>query len=161
MSPSIASQLLRRCLAWGSVSTLAVRLGITVQAQSYELVSASVQSAPLAVTGGAYAMTAQLAPPDSFKNSSGSYTLDAVSADLVVIRSLTLPSLTVRLAGDGGVSIAWVDPTERYTLQSTPSLGPDGSWLGVTSLAHSGDTVIATVQPVFGRGNRFFRLVGR
>ena len=139
----------------------AVLLGLGAAARAaegYALKTLTVEPAPAVLTGGTYQMTAVLGAPEALRAASGAYTLEAVADGLFAAHSPTLPTLSIRLAADGGFSISWHDAGDRFELQSSAAL-PAASWSRVETLSRANDLVTASFPAASG-GARFFRLVG-
>lgn len=126
--------------------------------RGYELVSASVQPAKGALAGGGYSMQAGVGPEKTVPASGGGYSIVAEAANLVVIQSVTLPTLRISWNDSGGIRIAWVDPTDRFILQATRSLGLDAKWITEGAVTHEGATAVFVGEGTASDGARFFRL---
>ena len=141
-------------VAW-TLAPMEVLLG-----RGYELISASVQPAQGTLAGGAYSMQAGAAPGNAVQASGGGYAVVAEAANLVVIESVTLPSLRISWSDSGAIRVVWFDPTDRFSLQIASSLGPDAHWSPVDAVTQEGATAVFADHGSAVGGARFFRLRG-
>jgi hypothetical protein len=132
-----------------------------VVGQGYELDSLSAEPPPVALSGDAYSMQADLASTDDFKAAGDGFAVTAQSTDLLVIDSVTFPPLTISWNAVSGLRVAWFDPTERFTLEAATTLGTAAAWSAVDEITHEGATAVFESGRSELERVRFFRLRGR
>jgi hypothetical protein len=129
-------------------------------AQGYELDSVSAEPPPAVMSGDAYSMQADAAAGVDLSAAGDGYAFAAQTAVVVVIESVTVPTLTIAWNPASGIRVAWFDPTDRFTLQIKSDLGPNVTWSTVDAVTHEGATAVFAEDGAAVGGARFFRLQG-
>src|SRR4051812_29806313 len=134
------------------LAALILGAALSMSAQSYSIDWYTIDGGGGTSSGGPYTLSGTIGQPDAGVHTGGPYTLLGGFWGAFAVQQVGTPTLYIRPAGPGQVTISWDPPTAGFVLQESGdlNLGPAG-W----SNSASGGTNPVTV-PV--TSIKFYRL---
>ena len=131
---------------------LILSLALSLSAQNYSIDWFTIDGGGGTSSGGPYTLTGTIGQPDAGIHTGGSYTLIGGFWGAFAVQQVGAPTLFIRPAGPGQVTISWEPNTPGFTLQETSDLGlAPGGWGTAPSGSANPVTVNTTTL-------RFYRL---
>ena len=132
---------------------LILSAALSLSAQNYSIDWYTIDGGGGTSSGGPYTLSGTIGQPDAGVHTGGPYTLVGGFWGAFAVQQVGAPTLYIRPAGPGKVTISWDPPIAGFVLQESGdlSLGP-GGW-GNSPSGSTNPATIDTIAPV-----RFYRL---
>jgi hypothetical protein len=125
-------------------------VAISVSAQNYSIDWYTIDGGGGTSSGGPYTLTGTIGQPDAGVHSGGSYTLVGGFWGAFAIQQVGAPTLYIRPAGPGQVTISWEPNTPGFVLQENSDLGlAPGGWNPAPSGSANPVTVTTTTLKIY------------
>lgn len=111
------------------LATIILAAALSASAQNYSIDWYTIDGGGGTSSGGPYTLSGTIGQPDAGVHTGGSYTLVGGFWGAFAVQQVGAPTLIIRPAGPGQVTISWEPNTPGFTLQESVNLGlTGGGW---------------------------------